>query len=75
MKQMTAYVADGSANLHNYYRNHCCGSLGRWELIYLKIELYHSWLYTHRTLHPTTRILAHPCSLCSSDNNQTLKTV
>lgn len=43
---------------------------GSWEWI----QLYHAWAYLQRTLHPTTDILAHLCSLLSIHNNQKLKT-
>ena len=49
------------------------GSSGRRELIYLKIQLNHSWVYTQRMFHPNTEILAQPCSLMLY-SLQTLKT-
>lgn len=33
--------------------------LGTWENVYLKIQLYHTWVRTQRILYPTTDELTH----------------
>ena len=55
-----SFIACGSRNLYSHYRNQCGGSSGRWELTYLKIQLYP---YMQRILHSTIRTLTLPCSL------------
>ena len=34
----------------------------KWELIYLKTQLYHSWTYTQKILYTTTETLVQPYS-------------
>lgn len=36
-----------------------------WTSIYHKIQLYDSWAYSQKTLHPTTERLVQLCSLLS----------
>lgn len=55
-----SFIACGSRNLYSHYRNLCGGSSGRWELTYVKIQLYP---HTQRIFHPTIRTLMLPCSL------------
>jgi hypothetical protein len=50
-------MAGGSANLYSHYGNQYDVSSESWELIYLKTQLYHSWVYTQRILHHTIRTL------------------
>lgn len=38
-------IVDGSANLYSHYGYQCDNTSGRWEPIYLKIQLYYSWAY------------------------------
>lgn len=53
-----SFTASGKTNLYNYYINQGGGSSERWELIYLKIQVFQSWAHTQVTLHPTTKTLA-----------------
>ena len=53
IKQVTAHISEdlpwekqssiagGYANFYSHYENQCSHSLGRWELIHLKIQLYY----------------------------------
>lgn len=58
-----SFTAGGCTNWYIHYATQCGESLGRWELIWLKVLPYHSSTYTQRTLHLLTEILAHSFSL------------
>ena len=51
-------VADENADLYSHLGNQYDDSSGNWELIYLKIQLYHSWKYTKRMPRSTPRVQA-----------------
>lgn len=71
-----SFIAAESTNLYSEYGNQYCGSFRSWGYINYKIQLFHSWAYTQRNLHPITKILFHPCSillLYSQHNYQKLK--
>jgi hypothetical protein len=50
--------AGGSANLYNDFGNQYSGCSENWKSIYLETQLYHSWEYIQRMLHPTMFITA-----------------
>lgn len=57
-------TADGIGNLYKHYGNNDFHSSSEiWELIYPKIQLHHSWVFTQSILYPTTNTLVQHCSL------------
>jgi hypothetical protein len=46
-------IAGATPNLCSHYGYRCGGFSGSWGSIYLKTQLYGSWAYTQRMLHPT----------------------
>ena len=59
MQEKHSSITGGSSNLFSHYGSQYGGSLENCELIYLEAQLYYSWAYTQKMLHPTTRTLAH----------------
>jgi hypothetical protein len=55
-------TAGESANLYNHYGNQIGGFSENWKEFYLKTQLYHSWAYTQKLHHYTTRTCAPLCS-------------
>jgi hypothetical protein len=55
-------IAGGIAKWYNPSGNHSGASLENWKYFYLKTELYHSWAYTQKMPHYTTRVHAPPYS-------------
>jgi hypothetical protein len=47
-------IASARANLFSHYGNQCGNSSGRWEWVYSKSQLYHTWTYNQRMCQPTT---------------------
>jgi hypothetical protein len=56
-------VTGGSANMCSHYGNQYGGFLESWQLIYLKIELYHTWVYIQKTFYLITKLVDQPSSL------------
>lgn len=50
-------IAAGSANLYKHFRNQYTSSLENWEPIHLIAQIYHSWGYTQKLFHSTTKTL------------------
>ena len=45
-KREHSSTTGGNANLYNHFGNQCGGFSGNWESTYLRIQQYHSWVYT-----------------------------
>ena len=56
------FIASGIAKVYSDYGNQCGGPSENWKSRYFKIQLFQSWPYTQRILHPTKRT---PTKLCS----------
>ena len=68
-------IAGVSANLYNTYQNQYGGSLEIWELVYHKIQIYHSLAYDRCMFHPTTGHLLNYVCCSLIHNGQKLETI